>query len=200
MTEQPERFADRETFNYTQVEGALCVYEWMMEAREKVPAIDSWFDTLGSPGMRCCAIQAGDICDRAYRHLGALGYEFHSAYDFEFVPDVCAKLDWDALCNDNQYDGPRYNPDINAIVVALIAADMAKHSDPLRRDYQRVQLTPSEYIAACRREGERQWGYGDLVSDHPEKVTKAMEMDEAPAEFVKWLGEKYDLTPASEFA
>ncbi|CCF19124.1 protein of unknown function [Pseudorhizobium banfieldiae] len=197
---EPERFANRRTYTYAQVEGALCVYEWMLDSRATNKDIDDWFDGVGSPGMRMISIQAGDICDRAWKLMEAMGFDFIGAYDFEFVPSICAKLDWDALCNDNQFDKGRYDPDLKPFIVAMIAADRSRNSDPMRRNFKKVGPGPDDYIAACRAEAEKQWGYGDLVTDHAERVTQAMEQDEDPAEFVKWLGEKYNLTPRSDWA
>lgn len=138
MTEvsTPERFSKRDSFNFAQVEGALCVRDWMLENQDN-PKLKEWQDGLGSPGMRMLAMQAGDICDRAFKHMESSGYEFVGAYDFEFVPDVCARLDWDALANDNQYDKGRYEPDIAALVVTLITADKAHQTVPRRRNFQK---------------------------------------------------------------
>lgn len=194
----PERFANRETFNYAQVEGALCAYEWMLGVREDNIAINDLWDAIGSPGMRMVSIQAGDICDRAFKLMESMGYEFTDAYDFEFVPTICAMLDWAALCDDNQWDRGRYDPDIHAMVVTMIAADRAGCCDPMRRSFQKkdkAALTPEQFVAECRIEADRQWCYGDLVPDHPERVEEAMKAGEDPAEFIEWLGEKYDLTP-----
>lgn len=194
----PERFANRESFSGTQVEGALCVYEWMMEMREDNRLIGEWWDGLGSPGMRMVSIQAGDICDRAFNHMDSMGYDFVAAYDFEFVPAICSMIDWDALCKDNQYDSGRYDPDINAMVITMIAADRARCCDPQRRSFQKKDKatpTPEQFVAECRIEADKQWCYSDLVSDHPEHVEQAMKADEDPAEFIEWLGQKYDLTP-----
>jgi hypothetical protein len=52
---------------------------------------------------------------------------------------------------------------------------------------------------------QEQWAYEDLVTDdcpsrtvyHGGRMQQAFEIGEKPAEFVKWLGEKYDLTPTS---
>lgn len=199
-TKQPERFSERNSFNFAQVEGALCAWEWLLEVRAKPTGevgqiIDGWWDGLGSPGMRMCAMQAGDICDRAFKHMEAMGYEFAGAYDFEFVPDLCAMLDWNALCGDNQFNDGIYDPDIDALVVAMIAAEKSRQPDHKRRLFQSTTPTPEEYIAACRREAERQWGYGDLVSDHPERITAAMEAGQSPTEITYELGVKYDLIP-----
>ncbi|WP_166296874.1 hypothetical protein [Bradyrhizobium sp. 2S1] len=51
----------------------------------------------------------------------------------------------------------------------------------------------------CKGEARKQWAYEGLVNDDGgERMRQSFELGETPAEFVKWLGEKYDLTPASE--
>jgi hypothetical protein len=53
-----------------------------------------------------------------------------------------------------------------------------------------------EFKRDCRFEAGRQWGYRELVDDHPERVVQAFDLGEVPAEFIKWLSEKYDLISA----
>ncbi len=188
------RFADTHRYNYAQVEGALCVFEHIIENREQEPYKDL-LEGLGWSAMRMVSIQAGDICDRAFKHMESLGYEFGGAYDWEFVPAVCDRLDWDALCNDNQYNRGHYDPDIDNLVNVLITAEMAREPDPGKRLFHKEEMTPDDYIALCRTEADRQWGYADLVSDHPEQITAAMEAGQTPTEITYELGKKYDLTP-----
>lgn len=54
----------------------------------------------------------------------------------------------------------------------------------------------SDFKRLCRIEANKQWCYAGLIEDHEDRVRQAWEMRESPREFVKWLGEKYDLTPA----
>ena len=65
------------------------------------------------------------------------------------------------------------------------------------RKRQKVSL--EDYTYLCRREANKQWCYADLVSDHPERVEQAWGLGEQPADFIRWLGEKYDLTPADRW-
>lgn len=197
MTDAPERSIKRNSFSFSQVEGALCAWEWMLD-NQSHPKLDEWHDALGSQGMRMLAMQAGDICDRVYKHMESLGFEFSDVYDFEFVPAVCSKLHWDALAKDNQYNDGRYDPDVNEILLAMIAADKAANTDPSRRSFHTASLTLDQFSFLCRAEAEKQWGYADLVADHADRVRSAWVEDQEPAEFIKWLGEKYDLTPKQE--
>lgn len=190
-------FGDTKSFTVLQMEAALCAWEWMCENRDG-DLLKDYFEGLGSSAMRHCSMQAGDIALQVHNHMEARSYDFVDAYDWEFVPAVLQKLDWQKLTDDNQYNGEPYKPDIHAIFCALVAADLAANTDPTRRSFQKKTSDLDAYKAACRAEAEEQWSYGDLVSDHVERVTQAWDADEDPAEFIKWLGEKYDLTPKQE--
>ena len=53
------------------------------------------------------------------------------------------------------------------------------------------------YKRECLDEAKKQWAYEDLVKDHGDRVyDQGFASGETPAEFIKWLGNKYDLTPA----
>lgn len=194
-----KKFRDRTEYTYAQVEGALCAWEWMLENDEKDP-LKSLFENMGSAAMRMASIQAGDICDRVYKHMEANEYEFIGAYDWEFVPDVLDRIDWQKLIKDNQYDGPPYDPDIHAIFTAMVAADKALRA-PDKRMFSKNEtlLAPLDrWLERARIEAKKQWAYAELIADHIDRATKAHEAQQDPAEFVKWLGEKYDLTPVAE--
>ena len=63
------------------------------------------------------------------------------------------------------------------------------------------QVLFDEFRGDCRREAQTQWGYGELSDDGgDDRVLQAFANGETPAEFIKWLGEKYDLIPAREWA
>lgn len=192
----------RETASYTQIqmEAALCAWEWMCENREH-DLLKPFFESLGSSAMRMVSVQAGNIAAQVHDHMDEQGYEFADAYDWEFVPGVLLRLDWTELTEDNQYSGKPYQPDLHAIFVAMVAADKSGQTNPAHRSFQKRDKAPEEdWITRARAEAEKQWGYGDLVSDHPERVTSAMEEDEDIPTFIKWLGEKYDLIPRSDMA
>lgn len=196
-----QKFRDLKALNTTQIEAALCAWEWMCENRDG-DQLGELFQNHGTVAMRWVSMQAGHIVCLVHDHMLAQGYEFADAYDWEFVPSVLQKLDWGILVDDNQDGGEPYKPNIHAIFCAMVAADKASQAEPKYRSFQKPEpapdiqaFTPDQYIAACRAEAEAQWGYGDLVSDHREKVTNAMEAAEDPATFIQWLGEKYDLTP-----
>jgi hypothetical protein len=55
------------------------------------------------------------------------------------------------------------------------------------------------FVATCRWQANKQWAYGGLVDDHPERVEQAYQLKENPKDFVRWLGEKYDLIDYNEW-
>ncbi|WP_299640589.1 hypothetical protein [uncultured Tateyamaria sp.] len=133
--------------------------------------------------MRSCAIQAGGIAEAVYADMLSLGYELSEPYDFEMVPAVLQQLDWDALVEDNQFNGQPYKPDIDALGTAV--EHLFHKPDPRIR-----------WMAQARHECKKQWQYEGLLADHPEATEAAFNEGETPAGFVKALGEKYDLLPA----
>lgn len=53
----------------------------------------------------------------------------------------------------------------------------------------------NQYLEECRTAAQLQWCYSELPDDHVERAQQAFELGEEPADFIRWLGEKYDLTP-----
>lgn len=195
---------DRQPKSYTplQMEAALCAWEHMLEWRfnpaqqaevEKSPEkfsahqiqINEHWEGIGFSGMRSVAIQAGTIALAVYDLMETQGAEFHSSYDWEFVPAVLARLDWEALCGDNQYGAAAYKANISAMLKDM----MEKMADDF-------DATPkkSAWLARARYAAHKLFAYSDLISDHEDRADAAFEADENPAEFAEWLGDKYDLT------
>jgi hypothetical protein len=56
-----------------------------------------------------------------------------------------------------------------------------------------------DWIERARDEAILQWAYEGLIDDFKERCLEAAERGEDPKEFVQWLGEKYGLTPRSEW-
>lgn len=119
---KPARFAEATSYSPLQMEAALCAWEWMLGKWDDALLKELW-EGVGSSAMRFCSIQAGDIAHRTYEHMKAQGYEFIGAYDWEFVPDVLAKLDWSLLVDDNQFARAPYDPDVDVLFTAMVAAD-----------------------------------------------------------------------------
>lgn len=191
------KFRDRESFTALQIEGALCAWEFMIDEMNLpdgkvsvIPDFKSICDNLGMASLRCISMQAGAISCDVYAHMESQGYEFTMPYDWEFVPAVVRRLDWQKLIDDNQFAGAPYVADVATILAEMIAATPG---DFHKRDLQ------GEWINAARREAERQWCYAGLIEDHSDKCEAAFASGEKPADFVRLLGEDYGLTPAASW-
>jgi hypothetical protein len=189
----------QQQFTYLEVEAALCVWEclndWTLLAHGDVHAAaindeddnikTDWIalrENVGSAEMRHQSIPLGQWCLKVY--------------------DICTKHDPDF------FDGVAYDWEVIPLIL-----EFAEDGDG-KPTMEEGELPPAEqtallvahrhlrgeYLADCGREANKQWGYSELVTDHHERVDQAFELGETPAEFVKWLGEKYDLTPASDRA
>lgn len=191
-------------YTHLQFEAALCAWEWMLENRIDTNRPDfepdqfhQWrvdyeqvFEDFGTAAMRHCSIAAGCIALAVYDLMEAKGIEFHSAYDWEFVPAVMRRLDWRALVEHRQYNGEPYKPNASKILSEMIA----EMPDEFVTDQAR-----ESWLSKARYAAQKFWGYVDLLTDHQESTDAAIARGEDPTEFVKWLGEKYDLTPAQEW-
>lgn len=199
------------TFTSLEMEAALCVWEeiltYRMQAWERDPenknfkpdlpplsawhkALDDAYEGVGSSAMRFVSIAAGKIVLAVHDHMTDLGYELVGAYDWEFVPAVVAVLDWPTLVASDQYSHGVYAPDPAALFEAIkpVLADNLHHTDPLE-----------SYLKTCRTHAASQWGYKELIDDHIETFQQGFVQKIPAAEIVKTMGEKYDLTPKSEW-
>lgn len=185
----PEKVRERRSFTPAEIDAALCAWEHMIDQSDN-PLYAPFFEALGYSAMRACSIQAGLIVDAVYQQMQTEDYEFDAPFDWEFVPAVLTRLDWKALTEDNQFSGAPYRPDIEALLDAMIEAapDFFAKTDP-----------DAVWMATARRECIKQWRYQELLDDHPERVTAAREAGASPADVVRDLGEKYGLTPASDW-
>lgn len=199
------RFSETKSFTPLQMEAALCAWEAMIEWRwndesakrnpDSFPEFqqdmnDQW-EGIGIAGMRSVSIQAGHIAERVYALMERAGYEFHSAYDWEFVPAVLSRLDWAALCSDNQFNGPIYRPRLAPILKDMLA----KHAS----DFAGPVLPETKWLDRARTMAETIWCYSGLVDDHIERFQSYRKAGCEPLQAVKEIGEKYDLTPRSEW-
>lgn len=189
-------------YTHLQMEAALCAWEAMIEFRINTadPKFDpakypEWrvefeqvFEYFGSVDMRHCSIAAGCIVLAVHDLMTAKGIEFHDAYDWEFVPGVLKRLDWRSLVEQHQYNGKPYKPNASKILSEMIEEMLGSFVlDPARE----IWLQKAHYAAS------KLWGYADLLTDHKERTDAAYTSGEDPETFVKFLGEKYELTPAS---
>lgn len=153
-TAKPES-GRRSIYTANEVDDILCVFEWMVDQFNVVRAYDnrsvagiatdepssvartveSLFDNIGWSGMRSVAAQAGvivgeawDICDQNGQ-LCTLT-EGGVAFDWEFVPMICARLDWPQLANDNQFKTGTWKPDIRKMLASIVAERAMRVSAP----------------------------------------------------------------------
>lgn len=194
--ETMEKFREVKTFDHIKVEAALCAWEWMLENRDSGPLYDL-FDSHGTSAMRACSIQAGWIAERTYDLMKSKGIEFVGSYDWEFVPDILAGLDWLALVNDNQYARDPYEPDNEQLLTAAMTRDKALR--PLEHRLFIVD-TFDEWVDAAREESKRQWSYAEFVDDVEDQLKGAHLAGETPEAFIRRMGVKYDLSPAATWA
>lgn len=184
---KPERFRDKSSFTLIEVDAALCVWEYLCD--DTVPlSLAPFFDglELGTPAMRQCAIQAGLIADAVFKHMKSEGYGFQSGFDCTFVPAVLNLLDWPALVEDNQFNGPPYRPDPASLFDAIFKA---------KQQYFYKANKQTLWMEAARRECLKQWAFPELLTENRVLAQDAYEAGENPADFVRKLGDKHGLTP-----
>lgn len=195
------------TYTAVQVEAALCVWEQLMEWTNKSDAevdelrkdpeknalIVEWNDMrseTGSAEMRSQSILLGLWCLEIYDILTKDDPDFFDwwSYDWEVIPAMLKH----AVCKDGK--------------ASMYRGDYVYMGGPLIDAHSAAQLVAQEFIwrkfeEACQSQAKSQWAYKELVTDDGgERMRQAFEMGEEPAAFVKWLGEKYDLMPVSEWA
>lgn len=175
-----------ESFSRLEVEAALCVWEciddWTLRMTEGRDDWKALREGVGSAELRYQSVALGKWCLAVFDVCTAHNRDFFDglAYDWEVIPMIldCAR-DHDGLPVIYEHAYPAVAETMQAVI---------------RRTCE------DAWQSECRHQARLQWGYADLISDHAERVTAAFEQGEDAAEFVKWLGEKYDLTPAREFA
>jgi hypothetical protein len=192
-------------FDHLEMEAALCVWEclneWTLGTEDEVEAMRincdehshtairlEWIkmrEQTGSGEMRSQSILLGKWCLEIYDLLTKSDPDFFSywSYDWEVIPALLTH----AVCKDGK--ASMYRGDYVYIGGELI--------DP----HSAAQLVAQNFIYLrfendCKSEARKQWAYEDLVTDDDgERMRQAFEIGEEPAAFVKWLGEKCDLTP-----
>ena len=187
------------TFTAAQVEAALCIWEWMQDRNGMV---DSAFDMLelwggvGTSQMRDLAARCSPAVEALYRELCTeIGEDelrdVYPAYDWDFLPTVCEKLDWSGDMTAACYrSGLIALPD--TVKPALLAeyAELKAKQDAAKAEREKLQ----EYKRRCRLAAGRAWGYPGLVDDDPETIRQAFERGDDPAELIEVLGVELDLT------
>ena len=168
------------SFTHLEMEAALCVWECINEWTLNTGRAD-WIelrDGVGSVEMRHQSIVLGQWVLKVYDICTVDDPDFFDAmpYDWEVVPMI---LD---LARDGDGAPVIYEP---ALPDPCVTASKVKQI-----------MAESEWRSSARQAAAKQWGYGNLIDDHPERTAAAYAAGEDPGEFVKLLGEKCDLTPA----
>jgi hypothetical protein len=192
-----------------QVEAALCVWEtlneWTLGTEDEVDAMRvncddehshtairlEWIEMreqTGSGEMRSQSKVLGQWCLEIYDILTKRDEDFFSywSYDWEVIPAMLVH----AVCKDGK--------------ASMYRGDYVYTGGELIDPNSAAQLVAQEFIWRqfendCKGEARKQWAYEDLVTDDcGERMRQAFEMGETPPAFVKWLGEKFDLTPAAD--
>jgi len=170
-------------FSYLEVEAALCVWEWINDKTLGVGGATTRADwealrkNTGSAELRHWSIELGQWALSVY--------------------DICTKHDRDF------FDGISYDWEVIPMILDYVPVDGAQTIGgiELPAPHAVASLVArrhlfNEFQNDCRMQASRQWCYSDLVTDHEERTAQAFELGEEPKAFVKWLGEKFDLTPA----
>jgi hypothetical protein len=176
-------------YTHLEMEAGLCVWECLIEWTLH-PEISQhnkdWVELregIGSVELRHQSIVLGKWCLKIYDICTKHDRDFFAgvAYDWEVIPMI---LDY---ARDSEgfpviYDHALPSPEKTASLVAM------------RHAYD-------EYLNELRSEAQKQWGYRELVDDHADRCfDQAFAVDEDPAAFIKWLGEKHNLIPREEWA
>jgi hypothetical protein len=195
MAKKPEAI----TTNYLVIETAMAAYAVLEDTRLLVGAtlpddhpfkdaerqMSQYCEDYGARGMRWAAWQMAPLIESVWSGMTEDEKDGAICWDFEFVPEFmlyCLNFD---------------EEDVEPVV---------KDIDQLRKLYRTSRERckawtggpPStrdrdQFFQDSRDEAEKQWKYGDLVSDHKDAVQSAFEAKEKPAEFIKALGADLEL-------
>ncbi|UYZ08579.1 hypothetical protein CFBP5507_06140 [Agrobacterium salinitolerans] len=87
------RANERGSFTFLEMEAALCVWEWMLDAGAKT--VERWRDTIGTKEARHSSYSIGRYClkifDLGKEIGGPLAWD-GGAYDWEVIPAICETI------------------------------------------------------------------------------------------------------------
>lgn len=75
-------------------EAALCIWEWMLENRDGIPAMNKTWDKQGTVAMRHAAIALAPAACTIWDMMTENERETCVPYDWEFIPAFVAQVDW----------------------------------------------------------------------------------------------------------
>ncbi len=176
-----------DTYSHLELEAALCVWEclndWtILDEKRLRPDWNELREGVGSVELRHQSIALGKWCLSVYDIVTATNRDFFDgyAYDWEVIP----------LILDFARDAEGF-----PVIYSHAFPDASITAQHVIREH-----CFEVWRGDCRSEAARQWGYADLTSDYADRLEAAFVAGENPADFIRWLGEKYDLTPATAFA
>lgn len=89
-TYQPKPIDAEESFSRDEMEAALCLWEAMLELREKLPRLDAEFCSHGAWAMRQAAIALATHAEQVWQVISDNGNDDTVMYDWEFCPEYIA--------------------------------------------------------------------------------------------------------------
>lgn len=167
------------------VDAALCVWDWLCGIQKRNETISALWESYGTAAMRYSAWTVGKFVENLHQYAIQQGYVLEVAFDFELVPNVCEKLDWDDILRKDQYsEGWKPRP---------LFEYFAQYLQDYPGDY--VFVDPYQrWLDEARSSAGMIYRCANLVEDDPVAVA-AFESGEKPLDYVQRLGRKYDLTP-----
>lgn len=76
-------------------EAALCIWEWMLENRDGIPALDKTWDEVGTIAMRHAAIGLAPAACTIWDMMSEDEQYACIPYDWGFIPTFAEQVDWD---------------------------------------------------------------------------------------------------------
>lgn len=105
-------------------EAACCIWEWMLENRDGIPALDAAMSTHGAVASRHRAIDLAPVACAIWDDLSETEREACIPYDWGFIPALSSVIDW----NDFTDLGVAALPDKALLKAAILATFQKQES------------------------------------------------------------------------
>jgi hypothetical protein len=194
-------------FTSLDVEAALCIWEclneWTLDSDEEMVKLQEaakdnphshaairleWIAVRGVTGSAEMRSQCMVLAKWALEVYGLLtkdDEDFFSwwSYDWEVIPLIMKY----AVSKDGK--ASMYRGDYIYTGGSLIDAHTAAQ-------FVAQEILWWRFQSDCKSQARKQWAYEELVTDDGgDRMRQSFETGEEPRDFVKWLGDKFDLTP-----
>lgn len=172
---------DRGCFSYLEMEAAMCVWEclndWTLDDNSKD---DEWIalrESVGSVELRHQCIELAQWCLQVYDICTSDNPDRFEgfAYDWEVIPSI--------LRHARDKDGPAIYA--HALPEPGVVAVMINH-----------EFAMQGWLISARIHARELYAYEPLVAEHIHSAEIAFKEGEDPEKWVRFIGQKYDLTPA----